>query len=64
MAHFHALGEKADGGSNAGPTNGCCRCENHIAPNLKATRQRPDCTMECYMCERVRVLTARLKKAH
>jgi hypothetical protein len=60
MTHYHAFGEQADGGSKAGPANGVCRCEAHIAPPLKATRQRPECDLECYMCERARVLIVRL----
>lgn len=60
MTHFHAFGEKADGGNGKGPANGCCRCALHIAPNLKATRARPNCELPCYMCARVEVLKAKL----
>ena len=59
MAHYHVFGERADGGNGRGPANGCCRCENHIAPKLKAARQRPDCTGVCYMCERFQILLKR-----
>lgn len=65
--HFHAMGEpedlgKAPGTKMRGPINGVCRCAEHIAGPMMATRQRPACEMRCYMCERIEVLAARLGK--
>jgi len=67
MAHYHAFGEATDLGKKPGtklrgPANGCCRCEAHIADDMKEARRRPTCDMECYMCERMRVLAVRLAK--
>ena len=65
MSHYHEFGEAADGGkvSKRAPVNGCCRCADHIVARLKATRARPDCALECFMCERSRVLSAQLSSA-
>lgn len=63
--HYHAMGEPEDlgkkpGSKMRGPQNGVCRCADHIADPLKVTRQRPSCGLECYMCERFRVLAAKM----
>jgi hypothetical protein len=63
-SHYHAIGEAEDlgkkpGSKLRGPENGCCRCEAHIAAPLKATRQRPNCALPCYMCERFSALVAK-----
>lgn len=56
MAHFHAA--TPDAFSHVLPgDNGACRCAAHTAPS----NQRADaCTYECYMCERTRILQARV----
>lgn len=63
--HYHAFGEPADLGQPAGaklrgPRNGCCRCADHMATRERAGRERPSCQLECYVCERTSVLSARL----
>lgn len=59
--HFHAEGDvELDGYKPKKPLNGACRCEQHIARPLKASRAVPQCTRECYMCERAKVLRERL----
>jgi hypothetical protein len=67
--HYHAMGDAHDVSSWAaadgrkprklrGPVNGACRCEAHAS--LGPERLRPDCGMDCYICERLRVLAERL----
>lgn len=58
MAHFHAMGDAEDMAPKKmrGPANGACRCDDHIAAPLKATRQRPVCELPCYLCQRFGLL--------
>lgn len=58
MSHFHAHGDAEDLAPKKmrGPVNGACRCADHIAAPLMATRERPSCQMDCYLCERFGLL--------
>ena len=56
MSHFHAA--TPDAFAHVAPgDNGACRCAAHTAPG---TRQADACAYECYLCERTRILQARV----
>lgn len=59
MAHFHAV--TPDEAAHTAPgDNGVCRCADHSAPSVQKDGPIPACTYECYICERTRILEARV----
>jgi hypothetical protein len=62
--HFHAQGDTVLDGYKPikNKPNSACRCAEHIARPLKATRAVESCELECWMCQQARVIRERLAK--